>query len=359
MFPTIKIDGIALDDETLGRLDSVIVENAINLPDSFTASFVDEGGEILRSISGKVGHRVQIVVTHGDEPGPVTILNGELTAVEVDYDAAHSGDGTRTIARGMDKSYRLQQGRKTKTWNQQTASDVAKEVAQTAGLDVGQVDATDTTYKHVVQGNTTDLEFLQKLAAENDREAVVSDGKFHFRKPVRASEAPGAGTVTGSDPLKLVLKGNLLALRATIRSSGQVKDVEVRGWDPEAKAPVKSTVSASTTAATAGTSPAALARAAGNASHRSVMTPFAQSSETDSAARALADHLASTFAELEGSVDGHPRLTAGSTVNLSNVGAPIDGKYALTSTYHRFDRRGYETNFVVSGQHTIPTNKVE
>jgi phage protein D len=350
-FVSVKIAGSPLDEKTLGCLDSLVVENAINLPDSFTASFADPEGEVLRAISGELGKKVQIAVTHADEPGPVTILDGELTAVDVDYDAAHSGDGTRTVARGMDQSHRLHQGRKTKTWNQKTASEVATDVAQAAALDVGEVDNTSTTYEHVVQGNLTDLEFLKKLAAENDREAVVSDGKFHFRKQARAAEAPQAGTVTGTDPLQLVLKGNLLSLHATIRTSGQVKEVEVRGWDPEAKKVVKSTASAQTTAAAAGASPATLAAAAGNATYVSVSTPFAQSSETDSAAQALADHLASAFAEIEGSVDGHPRLRAGSTVSLSNVGAPIDGKYVVTSTYHRLDQRGYETSFVVSGQH--------
>jgi phage protein D len=350
-FVSMKIDGNPLDDKTLGCLDSLVVENAVNLPDSFTASFADPEGEVLRSISGGLGKKVQIAVTHAEEPGPVTILDGELTAVEVDYDAAHSGDGTRTVVRGMDQSHRLQQGRKTKTWNQKTASEVAVEVARSAGLDIGDVDDTSITYEHVVQGNIGDLEFMKKLAVENDREAVVSDGKFNFRKQVRAAGAPEAGTVTGSDPLQLVLKGNLLSLHATIRTNGQVKEVEVRGWDSEAKNVVKSTASASTSAATAGTSPATLAAATGNATHVSVTTPFSQSSETDSAAQALADHLASAFAELEGSVDGHPRLCAGSTVSLSNVGAPIDGKYVVTSTCHRLDRRGYETGFVVSGQH--------
>lgn len=350
-FVSITIDGAPLADTSLGNLDSVVVEKALNLPDAFTASFVDPDGGILSDVAGKLGKSLQIAVSHTDESGAVTIMDGELTALEVDYDAASSGNGTRTIVRGMDKSYRLQHGRKTKTWNQRTASEVAKEVATAAGLEIGTIDDTSTTYEHVVQGNMTDLEFVTKLAAENDREAVVSEAKFHFRKQREASTAPGGGTLTGSDPLKLVLHGDQLkTLHATIRSAGQVKEVEVRGWDPQAKQVVKSTASARTSAAEAGTDPAALAARAGDATHVSVTTPFTQPSETEAAARDLADHLAGTFAEIEGSIEGHPGLSAGSTVSLTNVGAPIDGKFKVTSVSHRLDKRGYETAFVVSGQ---------
>lgn len=350
-FVTMKIDGSPLDEKSIGNLDSILVENALNLPDAFIASFVDPHGEILSAISGKLGKSVQISVTHEHESGAVAIMDGELTAIEVDYDAAASGDGTRTVARGMDKAYRLQSGQKTKTWKQKTASEVAKDVATVAGLEIGTIDDTETTYEHLVQSNTTDLAFIKKLAAENDREAVVSDGKFHFRKQTDASTAPAAGTLEGSDPLKLVLhSGQLKTLHATIRSAGQVKEVEVRGWDPQAKQVVKSTASASTTSAEAGASPTDLAAASGGAKHTSITTPFDQTSETLSAAQELADHLASSFAEIEGSVEGHPRLTAGSTVSLSNVGSPIDGKFKLSSVTHSLDKRGYTTSFVISGQ---------
>jgi phage protein D len=346
---SINVDGSPLDATAMQGLDSILVENAVNLPDSFTVSFFDPDRDVLGILSGKLGTSFRIEVGVGDAP-PVPIMDGELTALEVDYDAAHSDDGTRTIARGMDKSYRLHHGRKTRTWNQQTASDVAQQIAQTAGLSVGTIDSTTTTYEHVVQGNLTDLEFVKKLAAENDREAVVSDGKFHFRKRPDASGAPALAGARSSGPTQLVLNDNLNSLHATIRSSGQVKEVQVRGWDPEAKQVVVSTASARTDTAQAGTSPATLAATAGNATHVSVTTPFEKSSEADSAAQGLADQLASTFAEIEGTVDGAPELTAGTAVSLSNVGTPIDGKYVLTSIYHRVDQRGFETGFVVSGQ---------
>lgn len=346
-FVTIELAGAPLPDATMGCLEAVVVENALNLPDAFTASFIDPDGSFVPVFASKLGNPVKISVTHEDEPGPVTIMEGELTAVEVDLDP----DGTRTITRGMAVSYRLQGGRKTKAWPNATASDVAASIAGANGLRTGTIHATTTMYEHLVQANTTDLEFLKRLGAENDRSVVVADGQLQFRRQPAASTAPGAGRLTTPDPLKLVLHGDhVRSLHATIRSAGQVKEVVVRGWDPKAKTVVVGSASAGTSAAAAGTAPADLATRAGGATYVSVTTPFGQAGEASVAAQDLADHLGSTFAEIEGSIEGHPRLSAGQTVSISNFGSPIDGKFKVSNVTHRLDKRGYETSFLVCGQ---------
>lgn len=346
-FVTIEVGGSALPGDVMASLDTVLVENALNLPDTFVASFVDPKGSLVERFAAHFGEPVRISVTHANEPGAVAIMQGELTAVEVDFDPT----GTKTVARGMDPSYRLQAGRKTKAWPNVTASEVATTIAHEAGLEVGTVDTTTTTYEHLVQANTTDLEFLKRLAAENDRTVVVADAKLHFRRQPDADQAPGAGRLTAPDPLRLVLHGDhVRSLHATVRSAGQVKEVLVRGWDPKTKQVVVGSASARTSAAVAGTGPAELAERAGGATHVSVTTPFGQASEATAAAQDLADHLGSTFTEIEGSIEGHPGLSAGETVNISNFGGPVDGKFKVSSVVHRLDRRGYETSFVVSGQ---------
>ena len=88
-FVNIKIGGALLDETTLGALDSVIVDNAINLPDAFTAAFVDPEGKVLQSLSSRLGSPVEIAVSHEGSSEPETIMKGEVTSIEVDYDAAH------------------------------------------------------------------------------------------------------------------------------------------------------------------------------------------------------------------------------------------------------------------------------
>ena len=117
-----------------------------------------------------------------------------MTAVEVDYDAADSGQGTATIARGMDKTYHLHHGRKTKTWKQETASSVTQQVASSAGLSVGKVDATTTTYEHIVQGNLTDLEFV-KL-----RQTRQGGRRIRWQVPLPARAQASAGPPRAGSP---------------------------------------------------------------------------------------------------------------------------------------------------------------
>src|SRR5437762_123233 len=121
-FVAITVDDTLLDDTTMGLLDSVVVENALNLPDAFTASFADPDGSVLGSLSSRLGRPVEISVTQDHSTAPVPIMKGELTSIEVDYDAAHSGSGTRTVVTGLDASYRLQHGRRTRSWRQATAA---------------------------------------------------------------------------------------------------------------------------------------------------------------------------------------------------------------------------------------------
>src|ERR1700730_12926894 len=96
----VKINGVRLPDAF--SCLSLVVDNAVNLPDSFTATYFDPDGDVLGTLGKHLGDSVRIEVGI-DHSNMVTLFDGEMTAVEVDYDAAHSGEGTRTIARGMDK----------------------------------------------------------------------------------------------------------------------------------------------------------------------------------------------------------------------------------------------------------------
>ena len=96
-------------------------------------------------------------------------------------------------------------GRRTASYVQVTASDVATQVARRAGLAVGTVTATTTVYDHVGQAGETDWDFLARLARESEREILVRDGKFSFAAPTDATQAPAAGGSQQRNPLVLQL----------------------------------------------------------------------------------------------------------------------------------------------------------
>ncbi len=144
---------------------------------------------------------------------------------------------------------------------------------------------------------------------------------------------------------------HILRLRSIVTSADQVGQVEVRGWDPSQKQKVVSTAPAGTSSASVGTSPSNLASIFGNATLYGVGVPYSNQTEVDTAAKALADHISSAFAELEGVARGNSKLRAGVAISLSLVGDPFDGKYTLTSVRHRYDASdGYTTAFTVSGR---------
>ena len=132
-------------------------------------------------------------------------------------------------------------------------------MARRAGLETGTIDATKTVHDHVSQGNVTDWDFLTGLAREVGFHVGVIDGKFDFRKPVQAATGPQDGTYTSQDPLQLVMGKDLLRFRAIVRSSEQVEEVQVRGWDMRQKRAVVGIAPAATASATIGTTPKELA----------------------------------------------------------------------------------------------------
>jgi len=139
--------------------------------------------------------------------------------------------------------------------------------------------------------------------------------------------------------------------RSTITSSEQVKEVRVRGWDMRQKKALVGTAPAETRSAAVGVKPTELAAKFGSPTYVGVSTPYITQAEVDGAAKALAEQIAGSFAELEGVARGNPKLRAGKAVSLGLVSKPFDGRYTLTTTRHVYDPKdGYTVWFTVSGR---------
>ena len=344
----IEIDGTEVPKDVDNLLTSAIVDSNLHQPDLFLLSFRDPDRTVLSKTGAKVGSKVKVTAFSTAAPSGDLLLTGDVTALEVEHDGA----GTFTVLRGYDESHLLFRGRYTETYQNMTAADIAQKVAQRANLQPGQIDSTSPVFPYVSQNNSNDWLFLKKLAGDIGYEVLVVDGKLFFRQPASSSAGPSAGSLTDtSDPLALTMGAHILRLRSVVTSADQVGQVEVRGWDPTQKQKVVSTASAGTTSASVGTSPTSLASIFGNATLYGVGVPYSNQTEVDTAAKALADHISSAFAELEGVARGNSKLRAGVAISLSLVGDPFDGKYTLTSVRHKYEASdGYTTAFTVSGR---------
>ncbi|MGH4023460.1 MAG: VgrG-related protein [Pseudonocardiaceae bacterium] len=346
----VEVDGTPLRPETAVAMTYAYVDDSRVLPDLFVLRFRDPGRNVLEKAKIKIGAKVKLKAQAGDSPSPELLLSGEVTALSVDIDPS----GTVTEVRGYDHSHRLFRGRRVAAYANMTVSDVVRKVAQRCSLGVGAVDnfAAPPADTEISQDNVSDWDFLQRLADLTGAELAVVDSKLSFQLPADSSDAPDARSRARQDPLVLEAGQNVTAVRAAVSSAEQVGQVEVRGWDYRAKQAVTASAPAKTSSAQLGSiTPQSLAQNFGNGTFLATDVPHRTQNAAKAAAEALAAQIAGAFAEIEGVAKGNPKLRAGTSVSLSGVGVPFEGKYTLSATRHLFTQdTGYTTLFTVSGR---------
>lgn len=327
-------------------ITSWYVDQSLALPDLAVIRFSDPEGKLASDPALRIGTALALGIKSSQQSVPEPLFSGEITAVEIEF-----GDtGSSTTVRGMDLSHRLLRGTMVETYRDMTAGDIARKVAQRAGLQIGNVAAGGSVYKHVGQDAISDWVFLQLLARQAGCVVSMDEGRFNFAKPPESATAPDPG----SGHAEVLEKGaNLIALRAAVTASDQAPQVEVRGWDMKAKAAVVGTAQAgSKTAEGTGThayTPASLANVARSTKYLVPAAALEASGDCGSYAAAVSARLSGAFAELDGTVRGNAKLKAGTAVAIRNCGGAFDGKYTLTTVRHeKSAHTGYVTHFGIS-----------
>ncbi|MFE7355419.1 VgrG-related protein [Streptomyces sp. NPDC057543] len=344
----VEFGGRPLPPKFVNTLVEGYVDDSRTLPDLFLLRFRDPDRVLLEQTGLKIGSEARLLARAGGDTAPKPLLKGVVTALEVELDDT----GTFTVVRGLDESHRLFRGRRVASYQNMTLTDICSQVAQRAGLKPGTVDVAGPVLEHIAQPNVTDWEFVRDLAEEAGAQAYVLDGQLHITRPAEASGAPDGSARADRNPLVLEMGSNLLRCRAGVSSAEQVSEVEVRGWDVKTKQPLVGRAPAGKSATLdLGVSAAEVSAPFGEARFVVTDAAYGAQAQVDQAAKALAERIAGSFAELEAVIRGNPEVRAGSTVALNAVGAPFEGRYTVTSSRHVFDPvRGYETWLTVSGQ---------
>ncbi|MEV6165571.1 VgrG-related protein [Streptomyces sp. NPDC052052] len=344
----VEFDGRPLPPGSVNTLVEGYVDDSRTLPDLFLLRFRDPDRVLLEKTGLKIGSEARLLARAGSDTEPKPLLKGVVTALEVELDET----GTFTVVRGLDESHRLFRGRRVASYQNMTLADICAQVAQRAGLKAGTVDVAGPVLEHIAQPNITDWEFVRDLAEEAGAQAYVLDGQLHITRPAEASGAPDGSARAERNALVLEMGSNLLRCRAGVSSAEQVSEVEVRGWDIKAKQPLVGRAPAGkSTTLELGVSAAEVSAPFGEARFVVTDAAYGAQAQVDQAAKALAERIAGSFAELEAVIRGNPEVRAGSAVALNAVGAPFEGRYTVTSSRHVFDPlRGYETWLTVSGQ---------
>jgi hypothetical protein len=389
----VGVIGMPLNSSAAENLVRTVVDTHLHLPDMFELTFFDDDGTIVKDAGLDIGTKIQIKAPSPGSSDSVSLIKGEITSIEGIYE----GMLMYTIVRGYEKAHRLQRAKRTRTFVNMTDSDIAQEVAESAGLDIGDVQPTSAAHDHIAQVAQTDWDFLTQRAREIGYETGVVGGEFFFR--IASGRTDGGGGLGGALGAvasaaasmlglggKLTFKDNLLSFHPRISAANITPDVEVRVWDSKDARVVSSKSDAkSGTATIDGQVPKALATSftdgllpplpslpalppipglpkidfgtsPSNTAYVVVDRPLAFGTAADSAvenaAKGVADHISSTFAEAEGDAVGDPAIQAGAQVDIDGVPEQFKGKWTVTNARHVFDpmENGYHTKFWVSGR---------
>ena len=341
-----KVNGTPAPNDAMDQFISASIETSTNLPGRFAVTFRDESSDVLRALGAVVGDSVDLAVVTNEESSRL-LLKGEVTALETEF----TPEGTRTVVRGYEKTHRLQFGRKTKTYVNQTYSDIVRTIVSGAGLSLGSVFSDSHVHDWVAQNNISDWEMLLTIAGEVGCAITTQDGKVEFEPPTKASSAPDVGSAADYGGTKLVRGANLLRARIALSGSQQVSKVTVRSWDDGGKQPLVGTATASSNGHSSSWKPSELAGGFGAKEITEVRSGFEKQDANQTRATALAEKVGSTAAEIEGMAFGDPVLQANVAVSLGGFGKPFDGKFVLSNVRHEFEWDGYRTWFTAGGRH--------
>ena len=325
----------------------MVVDSTIGLPSMFHIILGDyqndaEAFEYIDAKKFDLGKKIEIAVQ--TQNGMVSLIEGEITAIEPDFTSRGS---VQLHIRGYDFSYKLSQGKKTRSFLKQKDSDVVQKICGENGLSA-EVDATTTVHDNLLQVNQTDWEFIQSRARMIGYQVYCQNKKIFFKK-VSSMDAPVV-TLTWGD--------NLASFRPRLSSMGQHSETNAYGWDVKKKQAVTGTATPTGAAqfhciGEKSTGGAAVKKLVNKASINNTLNlPIDTVNQSKSIAEADLLLSESQFIQAEGEcVEGNPRLLAGTTVEIKNVGTRFGGKYFVTQARHEFHHGQYRVWFSNHGIH--------
>jgi len=335
----LKFDKAEAPPEIIDSIVSVEVDDSLILPDMFAIHLQDTERRWIDDDMFSVGKSV--VISTGTGSKKVKIVSGEITGIEP---RILPDIGVSLVIRGYDMSHRLNRGKKTTTFIQMTNSDIAKKIAQNAGLK-SKIDPTRQVYEYVIQDNKTDWEFLISRAQRIGYRVLVKEGTLHF------VELPEAGDETPT----LKWGENLVEFNARLTTARQVSEVIVQGWDYNRQRQIVGQATQPHDTPDIGESQhggqVAQSAFGGSAKKIVVNRPVATQEEADTLAQAICDEIGQGFIEAECLSFGNPAIQAGVMVNLEGLGRRFSGTYRVTHALHRYDASGLTTQFTIGGRY--------
>ena len=335
----VTLDGRPIDPEMAACVAELVVEDDLDLPGMFTVelhSREDQRGTQAWTDAEALapGARLGIALGYGDRFDD--LMAGEITALEPEF---RSDGPPRLTVRGYDRRHRLNAARRTRSFVDQKDSDIAARLAADAGIPLQAADSA-VLHPYMLQAAQTDLDFLLQRAQRIGWELLMDGDTLLFRPTGSAA----------AEALTLGFDDDLLdfAPRLSLPPASQL---QVTGWDPKARQPIKALARAGDeVGAERGLKTGAQqsAELLGDAVEMQAGLPVASQAEADQMAAGLFNRMSLEHVRGEGSCLGCTGVRAGRVIRLAGLGRRFSGRYYVTSAVHRYARDdGYVTRFAV------------
>lgn len=336
----VKIDGNDVSELFMRSVLEITVENSLHMPDVATFILNDPQLQWIDDSLLSPGKAVEIAATavaKGSQSKP--IFDGEIVEIEPGFGVATQ----HLIIRVFDRLHRLSRGRRVRTFQNITDSDIAKRIAGECGLE-SDVQATREVHPYLFQSNQTNLEFLRQRASALGYLLYVFGKKLCFKPPGQKSA-----------PVELRWGATLSEFRPRMTTIEQVNTITTRGWDPRTRKEIVSDVTSGEGMPEIGQKKKGgdLAQEAFRikAAFLASGTPLHNQAGADQLAKAIANRHSERFIEADGTCIGNPAIVAGTSLKIDGIGTRFGGTYFVTSATHTYDaKQGFTTRFSISGQ---------
>jgi uncharacterized protein len=281
----------------------------------------------------KLGSKIKLY--SGDARAPREIFRGTVTCIEADF--PHEGP-PEVVVLAEDALHLARFKRRTKVHDQLQISNLARDVAQTAGLRET-VNGFSGDIGTQIQMNESDLAFLRRILARYDGDLQVVGDELQV--------SARSGVTRGGEPIELALHSQLLSARFVADLAQQVSKVTTAGWNAKDGVAVQGESQGTNLSPGAGRLasqllPDALAERKEHVGHPTVITD----DEATALADAAFDQRARSFVRIEGTADGNPMIRVGAHVRVTGISRRWNNTYYVISACHHYDTNtGYNTDF--------------
>jgi phage protein D len=332
----VKIGGQQLDDATAAAVLDVSVQQTLGQPAHLTlrlAAWDPDTDQLTLVDDPKLapGSAVEVELGFLGEQRPV--FWGEIVGLDLE---ANASDRAVLTINAYDILHRLGRGERHKKYEKDTYAKIVRKIADDyqIALDVRDDVEGDPENSEVSQKSVSDLEFLNKLAAEIRFELFVDfcGKQLVFRRSQLGQPAS----------LTLDARQDLVDFSAQIDARGQLGGVEVRSFDSDNKKPINVPLP----------NPDSHDRRYGPTPSRSLIIdqPLLTRQEAQAHAEAELLRIRAQYLTASGTCFGRTELRPGLIIRIAPLGDRFGGDFHVTATTHRLSPSGgFRTSFELEG----------